>query len=75
MYPADIEPLVHKLFPEVQAVVCSLNYLSLEFDKLLFEVIDLNYVQGCLVGQQSLVLAVHYMLDTLLSLVQEVLVL
>lgn len=73
--PADVEPLVHKLFPEVQAVACSLNYLSLEFDELLFEVVDLNYVQRCLVFQQSLVLAVHNVLDTLLSLVQEVLVL
>ena len=74
MYPVHIQPLVHELLPEVEAVIGSVNNLFLEADKCLLEVIDLDDIQRRLIGQQRLILLVHNVLNRLLRLIQKVLV-
>jgi len=39
-----IQPLVHQFLPEVEAVVGSVDYLLLEADEGLLEVVDLDHV-------------------------------
>jgi hypothetical protein len=69
MDTVDIQPFVHELLPEVEAVVGRVDYLFLEGDEELLEVVDLHDVDGLLVGEQHLVLPVHDVLHGLLALV------
>lgn len=59
----DVKALVHELLPEIHAVVGCLDDFVFELDELLLEVIDLYDIEGRLVGEQVLVLAVHDVLN------------
>jgi hypothetical protein len=75
MYPIHIEPFVHKFFPEIEAIISCIHYLSFEKNEKLFEIIDFHDIYCLLIAKQWLVLPVHYMFNTLFTLVKEILIL
>jgi hypothetical protein len=51
MNSIDIQSFVHELFPEIQAIVGSIDYLLLKTNKEFFKIIDFHDINSLLVSQ------------------------